>query len=100
MRGLTMLGVPGTGKSAVAKALGNESGRPTLTLDVGALMGSLVGETEGRTRQALGLIDAMSPCITFIDEVDKALAGVQQPGASGDSGVSARLFGSFLSWLS
>ena len=101
-RGILLLGVPGTGKSAFAKALGNESGRPTLVLDVGALMGSLVGETEGRTRQALRLIDAMSPCVAFIDEIDKALAGVQSGGGGGggDSGVSARLFGSFLSWLS
>jgi hypothetical protein len=98
-RGILLLGVPGTGKSAFAKALGNETGRPTLVLDVGALMGSLVGETEGRTRQALRLIDAMSPCVAFIDEIDKALAGVQSGGA-GDSGVSARLFGSFLSWMS
>jgi hypothetical protein len=98
-RGVLLLGVPGTGKSAVAKALGNECGRPTLVLDVGSLMGSLVGETEGRTRQALRLIDAMSPCVCFLDEVEKALAGVQSGGAA-DSGVSARLFGSFLSWLS
>ncbi len=100
-RGILLLGVPGTGKSAFAKALGNEVGRPTLVLDVGALMGSLVGETEGRTRQALRMVDAMSPCVAFIDEIDKALAGVQSGGGgAGDSGVSARLFGSFLSWLS
>jgi ATPase family associated with various cellular activities (AAA) len=98
-RGVLLLGVPGTGKSAVAKALGNECGRPTLVLDVGSLMGSLVRETEGRTRQALRLIDAMSPCVCFLDEVEKALAGVQS-GGGGDSGVSARLFGSMLSWLS
>jgi hypothetical protein len=98
-RGILLLGVPGTGKSAFAKALGNEAGRPTLVLDVGSLMGSLVGETESRTRQALRLIDAMSPCVAFIDEVDKVLAGVQS-GGNGDSGVSARMFGTFLSWLS
>ena len=98
-RGVLLLGVPGTGKSAFAKALGNECGRPTLVLDVGALMGSLVGETEARTRQALRLVDAMSPCVCFLDEVEKALSGVQSSGTT-DSGVSARLFGSFLCWLS
>ncbi len=98
-RGVLLLGVPGTGKSAFAKALGNECGRPTLALDVGALMGSLVGETEARTRQALRLVDAMCPCVCFLDEVEKALAGVQSSGQT-DSGVSARLFGSFLGWLS
>jgi SpoVK/Ycf46/Vps4 family AAA+-type ATPase len=56
-----LLGVPGTGKSAFAKALGNETGRPTLTLDVGSLYGSLVGATEQNVRQALRIVDAMSP---------------------------------------
>jgi len=51
-----LLGVPGTGKSAMAKALGNETGRPTLVLDIGALMGSLVGSTEANVRQALRII--------------------------------------------
>jgi ATPase family associated with various cellular activities (AAA) len=96
-RGVLLLGVPGVGKSAFAKALGNEAGRPTLVLDVGALMGSLVGQTEANIRQALKIVDAMAPCVLFIDEIEKALAG-----ASGqtDSGVSARLFGTFLTWLS
>ena len=66
-----MLGVPGTGKSAFAKALGSETGRPTLILDIGSLMGSLVGSTEANIRQALKIIDAMEPCICFIDEVEK-----------------------------
>ena len=51
-RGALLLGIPGTGKSAFSKALGNATGRPTLTLDVGALMGSLVGQTESNIRQA------------------------------------------------
>ena len=59
-------------------------------------MGSLVGSTEANIRQALKIIDAMEPCICFIDEVEKALSGVS---SSGDSGVSARLFGTFLTWL-
>ena len=97
-RGVMLLGVPGTGKSAFAKALGNETGRPTLTLDVGSLMGSLVGQTESNIRQALKIADAMAPCILFLDEVEKALSGVASSGQT-DSGVSARLFGTFLSWL-
>jgi ATPase family associated with various cellular activities (AAA) len=96
-RGVLLLGVPGTGKSALAKALGNETGRPTLVLDVGSLLGSLVGQSEERTRHALKIVDAMAPCVLFIDEIEKALAG-----ASGqtDSGVSVRMFGTFLTWLS
>jgi ATPase family protein associated with various cellular activities (AAA) len=96
-RGVLLLGVSGTGKSAFAKALGNETGRPTLTLDIGSLMGSLVGQTEGNFRQALRIADAMSPCILFVDELEKALSGV---GSQGDSGVSTRLFGNLLTWLS
>jgi len=97
-RGVLLLGVPGTGKSAFAKSLGRESGRPTLTLDVGSLMGSLVGSTEANIRQALRIADAMSPCILFCDEVEKALSGVANSGQT-DSGVSARLFGSLLTWM-
>jgi hypothetical protein len=95
-RGVLLLGVPGTGKSAFAKALGTETGRPTLVLDIGSLMGSLVGQTEQNIRQALKIADAMAPCILFLDEVEKALSGAN---GNGDSGVSARLFGTFLTWL-
>jgi len=98
-RGIMLLGVPGTGKSAFAKALGREVSRPTLVMDVGSLMGSLVGQTEANVRQALRTVDAMAPCILFIDEIEKALAGASSSGTT-DSGVSARLFGSLLTWLS
>ncbi len=97
-RGILLLGVAGSGKSAFCKALGNETGRPTLMLDIGALMGSLVGETERNIRQALRIVDAMAPCICYLDEVEKALSGAA--GGAGDSGVSARLFGTVLTWLS
>jgi hypothetical protein len=96
-RGVLLLGVPGTGKSAFARALGNETGRPTLLFDVGSLYGSLVGATEQNVRQALRIIDAMAPCVAFIDEIEKALAGV---GGTGDSGVATRLFGTLLTYLS
>jgi hypothetical protein len=95
-RGVLLLSPPGCGKSQFAKALGRETGRPTITLDVGALMGSLVGETESRTRQALRTIDAMAPCVVIADEIEKALGGAS---SQADSGVSARLFGSVLTWL-
>ncbi len=97
-RGLLLLGVPGTGKSAFAKALGKETTRPVLCLDVGALMGSLVGQTEHNIRQALQTADAMAPCVLFVDEVEKALSGVAS-GGRGDGGVSSRLFGTLLTWL-
>ena len=93
-----MLSPPGCGKSQFCKALGQEVGRPVLILDVGSLMGSLVGQSEERTRKALQIIDAMAPCVLMIDEIEKAFAGVGNSGQS-DSGVSARMFGTFLCWL-
>ena len=95
---MLLLGIPGTGKSAFAKALGQETGRPTIVLDVGALMGSLVGQSEQNVRQALRIADAMAPAILFIDECEKALSGAANSGQT-DSGVSARLFGSLLTWM-
>ena len=97
-RGVLLLGVSGTGKSAFAKALGKETGRPTLVLDIGALMGSLVGQTESNVRRALQIADAMAPCILFVDELEKALGGATGSG-NGDSGVSSRMLGTLLSWM-
>ena len=95
-RGALLLSPPGCGKSAFCRSLGNEVGRPVLTLDIGSLLGGLVGDTERNIRQALRIADAMSPSILFVDELEKGLSGV---GGTGDSGVSTRLFGTLLSWL-
>ena len=97
-RGVMLLSPPGCGKSQFAKCLGNETGRPTLIFDVGALYGSLVGQTEANIRRAIQTIEAMAPCVVLIDEVEKALAGAGSSGQT-DSGVSARLFGTLLSWM-
>ncbi|QDV55349.1 AAA family ATPase [Rosistilla oblonga] len=97
-RGVLLLGVPGTGKSAFAKALGKETGRPILMLDIGALMGSLVGQTEQNVRRALQIADAMEPCILFVDEIEKALSGAAGSVQS-DSGVSSRMLGTLLSYM-
>lgn len=97
-RGVLLLGLSGTGKSAFAKCLGRETGRPTLVLDIGALMGSLVGQTEANVRRALKIADAMAPCVLFVDELEKSLSGTSGSGQS-DSGVSSRLLGTLLSWM-
>jgi len=68
-RGVLLLGPPGSGKSQFCKALGAETGRPTLILDVGTLLGSLVGQSEANVRHALRLVDAMSPCVVMLEEV-------------------------------
>ena len=97
-RGVLLFSPPGCGKSAFSKALGQETGRPTLVLDVGSLLGSLVGQSEANIRRALALVEAMAPAICFLDEVEKAFSGVAASGQT-DSGIAARLFGTFLSWL-
>jgi SpoVK/Ycf46/Vps4 family AAA+-type ATPase len=68
-----------------------------LILDIGSLLGSLIGQSEGNLRQALRTVDAQQPAIVMLDELEKALAGV---GSQGDSGVSSRLFGTLLGYLS
>jgi hypothetical protein len=97
-RGCLALGVPGTGKSHFAKALSNEVGWPCIELDMGKMFGSLVGESEQKMRDALAVIDAMSPVILFIDEIEKGLAGVGS-AHEGDSGTTKRVGGTFLQWL-
>ena len=71
--------------------------RATLSLNVGRLMGGIVGDTEANTREVLRIADAMAPCILFIDEVEKGFSGVS--GGAHDSGVSQRMFGEFLKWM-
>lgn len=97
-RGVLLVGVPGCGKSLCAKALAAEWQKPLLRLDAGRLFGSLVGESEANTRRALEVAEAVAPAVLWLDEVEKGLAGVQSSGRT-DSGVTARVFGQFLTWL-
>lgn len=94
-KGAALIGGPGTGKSAMAKALGNECGRPVLALNPGNLMGGIVGETEMRTRRFFQLIRSMSPCIVFVDEVSKTMPKTSN-AFHGDGGIGSRMVGSFL----
>lgn len=96
-RGVLFLGPAGSGKSACAKATASIFGLPLVRFDVGAVFGSLVGESEEGVRTALRTADAMAPCVLFIDEVEKALGGVD--GAN-DGGTTKRVFGSILTWMS
>lgn len=88
--------VHNTGKSLVAKAISSELGVPLVRLDFGRVFNSLVGASEQRMRTALKMVENMSPCVLFCDEIDKGLGGI---GGSGDSGTSNRVLGSFLTWL-
>lgn len=96
-KGCVLLGLPGTGKSVVAKATCLLLGLPGYILDIGSLFGSLVGESEQRTREVLKQIDAQRGCVLVIDEADKALGNAVS--SQGDSGVTRRVFGTILTWL-
>ena len=96
-RGAVLVGVPGCGKSLSAKALATDWQVPLLRLDFGRLRASLVGESERRLRLALQTAEVAAPCVLWIDELEKAFAGL---GQAMDSGVSQRMFGAFLNWLS
>lgn len=95
-RGLLLVGIQGTGKSLTAKAIAHHWHLPLLRLDVGRLFAGLVGESESRTRQMINLAEALAPCILWIDEIDKAFAGID---GKGDGGTTSRVFGTFITWL-
>ena len=97
-KGILLTGVPGCGKSLTAKVIGNEWGLPLVRFDLGSVYQGVVGSSERNIRSALKLAEAVSPCVLFIDEIEKGLSGV---GGSGnlDSGTSMRVFGTILSWM-
>lgn len=96
-KGVLVAGVPGCGKSLNAKAAANLFEVPLLRLDMGRLMGKYVGESEGNLRSAIALAEAISPCVLWIDELEKAFAGIG--GSGGGAEVTTRLFGNFLTWM-
>jgi SpoVK/Ycf46/Vps4 family AAA+-type ATPase len=96
-RGLLLVGIQGTGKSLTAKAIATEWQLPLLKLDVGKLFGGIIGESEFRLRQMIELAETISPCILWIDEIDKAFT---KNDSKGDSGTSNRVLATFISWLS
>jgi SpoVK/Ycf46/Vps4 family AAA+-type ATPase len=93
-KGIALIGIPGTGKSLTAKTIGHIWRLPLLRLDVGSLFGGLVGESEENTRSALSVINAMAPCILWIDEIEKAFSDGDR-----DGGTSGRVFGNILTWM-
>ena len=93
-KGIALIGIPGTGKSLTAKMIANLWHQPLVRLDVGALFGSLVGQSEENTRRALSLVETIAPCVLWIDEMEKAFAH-----GGGDGGTSQRVFGNILTWM-
>jgi len=97
-KGVLLLGVPGCGKSLTAQVIASMWRYPLVRFDLSRVFGSLVGESESKMQAALDLSEAVAPCILWIDEIEKGMAGA---GSSGnlDSGVTARVFGKFLTWM-
>ena len=95
-KGVLIAGVPGCGKSLNAKGASTLFEVPLLRMDMGRLMGKYVGESEGNMRRAIALSEAISPCVLWIDELEKAFAGIN---GHGGSEVTVRLFGNFLTWM-
>jgi len=99
-KGMLLLGVQGCGKSLMAKTISNTWRLPLLRFDVGKVFGSLVGSSEQNIRRAIKVAESVAPVVFWIDEIDKAFRGSRGSGANTDSGTSARVFGTFLTWLS
>jgi len=97
-KGLLIIGIPGTGKSLTAKATASVFQRPLLKLDPGRLFGGLVGQSESNLRSVLTTVEAIAPCVLWVDEIEKGFAGIRNAGSS-DGGTSSRVFGTFLSWM-
>lgn len=98
-KGILLLGVQGCGKSLCAKAVSCLWQLPLLRFDMGRMFGSLVGSSEENVRRAIAVAESVAPAILWVDEIDKAFAGSQGSGMT-DGGTTARVFGTFLTWLS
>jgi len=97
-KGLLIVGIPGTGKSLTAKATASAFGLPLLRLDMGRVFGGIVGQSEANLRAVIQTAEAIAPCVLWIDEIEKGFSGSSSSGST-DGGTSARVFGSFLSWM-
>jgi SpoVK/Ycf46/Vps4 family AAA+-type ATPase len=96
-KGIFLVGIQGTGKSLCAKAVANELQVSLLKLDMGSMFGDHLGESEQNMRKAVLQAESIAPCVLFVDEIDKALAGAK--GATTDSGTTKRVIGKLLNWM-
>lgn len=97
-KGLLLLGVPGCGKSLIAKSIASSWNMPLLRLDVGKVFQGIVGSSEDNIRKAIATAEAVAPCVLWIEEIEKGLSGVQSSGAT-DGGVTSRIFSTILTWM-
>lgn len=97
-KGMLLLGLPGCGKSLLAKCVAKQWDLQLIRLDLSKIFGSLVGQSEERMRMVQAQVEALAPCVLWLDEAEKGLAGAKNT-ADTDSGVTKRIFGSLLSWM-
>jgi hypothetical protein len=97
-RGVLLVGIPGTGKSLYCKAAASILGWPLIRMDIGALKGSLVGESEKKIRQATQIISGFGECVIWLDELEKSFSGVKSSGET-DAGTTSGMFSHFLTWM-
>lgn len=98
LKGVLILGIPGTGKSLTAKATAKVFGVPLLKLDAGKIFAGIVGQSESNLRSVMQTAEAVAPCVLWLDEIEKGFSGSKSSNAT-DGGTSARVFGSFISWM-
>lgn len=97
--GVLISGIPGSGKSLMAKTASTILNMPLISLDMGALLGGIMGESEHNMINALAMAEQMAPCVLWIDEIEKAFSASAQGSSSSDGGVGRRMFGKFLTWM-
>jgi ATP-dependent 26S proteasome regulatory subunit len=97
-KGVLMIGVPGCGKSLAAKTCAAILNQPLVRLDVGRLFAAEVGRSEANVRRALDILEKSAPCVLWVDEIEKAMAGINGTGQA-DGGTSLRVFATLLSWF-
>lgn len=98
-KGVLLLGIPGTGKSLSCKALAGELGLPLVRLDMGRIFAGYIGSSEANIRKAMQVVEAIAPCVLWLDELEKGLSGAGSSNTT-DAGTSARVFGTLLQWMS
>ena len=98
-KGILISGIPGSGKSLMAKTTATIFDMPLISLDMGALLGGIMGESEHNMIEALRKAEQMAPCVLWIDVIEKAFSGSSQGSSASDGGVGRRMFGKFLTWM-